>query len=215
MSLLKTALLTEPDSRFTLFYGNRDSQLDHLPRGAGAAQEPFHGPAASPSFPCRRGRGVSTCSTACSTAPNATRSSSHLVDPAEVAAFFICGPGPMMDAAEEALLARGRRHGQDPSRALHRRPPARRRSQAQMQALSQEAAGPDHAGHPRRPQAPGRRSTPRPATSSTAPAPPACPRPSPARPESARPAGRGWSRARSRWRRATASPTRRWRRAMS
>ena len=26
MSLLKTALLTEPDSRFTLFYGNRDSQ---------------------------------------------------------------------------------------------------------------------------------------------------------------------------------------------
>ena len=25
MSLLKTALLTEPDSRFTLFYGNRDS----------------------------------------------------------------------------------------------------------------------------------------------------------------------------------------------
>jgi ring-1,2-phenylacetyl-CoA epoxidase subunit PaaE len=26
ISLLKTALLTEPDSRFTLFYGNRDSQ---------------------------------------------------------------------------------------------------------------------------------------------------------------------------------------------
>jgi len=26
LSLLKTALLTEPDSKFTLFYGNRDSQ---------------------------------------------------------------------------------------------------------------------------------------------------------------------------------------------
>ena len=30
-----------------------------------------------------------------------------LVDPAEVAAFFICGPGPMMDAAEEALRSVG------------------------------------------------------------------------------------------------------------
>ena len=45
-----------------------------------------------------------------------------LVDPADVAAFFICGPGPMMDAAEEALKARGVAAGQDPSRALHRRP---------------------------------------------------------------------------------------------
>ena len=45
-----------------------------------------------------------------------------LVDPADVAAFFICGPGPMMDAAEEALLAQRRGEGADPSRALHRRP---------------------------------------------------------------------------------------------
>ena len=58
MSLLKTALLTEPESRFTLFYGNRDSRLDHLPRGAGRLEKSFHGPAASPSFPCRRSRGV-------------------------------------------------------------------------------------------------------------------------------------------------------------
>ena len=33
-------------------------QLDHLPGSAGAAQKSFHGSAASPSFPCRRGRGV-------------------------------------------------------------------------------------------------------------------------------------------------------------
>ena len=30
-----------------------------------------------------------------------------LVMPEEVASFFICGPGPMMDAAEESLLAHG------------------------------------------------------------------------------------------------------------
>ena len=29
-----------------------------------------------------------------------------LIEPEEVSAFFICGPGPMMDAAEEALQAR-------------------------------------------------------------------------------------------------------------
>src|SRR5690606_16755464 len=39
---------------------------------------------------------------------------SSLVDPAHVDAFFICGPGPMMDAAEEALQARN----VEPSRIL-------------------------------------------------------------------------------------------------
>jgi ring-1,2-phenylacetyl-CoA epoxidase subunit PaaE len=33
-----------------------------------------------------------------------------LVDPAEITAFFICGPGPMMDAAEEALQSVGVPH---------------------------------------------------------------------------------------------------------
>jgi ring-1,2-phenylacetyl-CoA epoxidase subunit PaaE len=32
---------------------------------------------------------------------------SSLIDAAKVDAFFICGPGPMMDAIEEALVARG------------------------------------------------------------------------------------------------------------
>jgi ring-1,2-phenylacetyl-CoA epoxidase subunit PaaE len=30
-----------------------------------------------------------------------------LIEPEEISAFFICGPGPMMDAAEEALTAVG------------------------------------------------------------------------------------------------------------
>ena len=74
-------------------------------------------------------------------------------DPAEVDGFFICGPGPMMDAAEGALLDRNvpkepihlERFTADrpaePSRELRscRRRPRRQRS-----------------GHARRPQAPRR-----------------------------------------------------------
>ena len=47
----------------------------------------------------------------------------HLVDdPTAVDGWFICGPGPMMDAAEAALLDRGVAQGSHPYRALHRRP---------------------------------------------------------------------------------------------
>jgi ring-1,2-phenylacetyl-CoA epoxidase subunit PaaE len=64
----------------------------------------------------------------------------HLIDPADIAAFFICGPGPMMDAADEALLERG-----VPSERIHLerftadRPPEA--LQAQLDALSREAQG--------------------------------------------------------------------------
>ena len=63
-----------------------------------------------------------------------------LIEPAEVTAFFICGPGPMMDAAEEALLARGiakelihleRFTADRPAEAL----------QAQLAELSRDVAG--------------------------------------------------------------------------
>src|SRR5690606_3984811 len=63
-----------------------------------------------------------------------------LVDPADAAAFFICGPGPMMDAAEQALLAKGveaaRIHLE---RFTADRPPEA--LQAQLAELSRDAAG--------------------------------------------------------------------------
>jgi ring-1,2-phenylacetyl-CoA epoxidase subunit PaaE len=139
MSLLKTALFTEPGSRFTLLYGNRDSNsiifleslaglknrfMDRLQVHHFLAEE-------DEEFALFNGlldRGK--CDEILAT----------LVDPAEAAAFFICGPGPMMDAAEAALQARGvgrdrihleRFTADRPSAALA----------AQMQALTQEAAG--------------------------------------------------------------------------
>ena len=63
-----------------------------------------------------------------------------LVEPAEVASFFICGPGPMMDAAEEALLA----GGVDRRRIHIERFTADRPAEAlaaQLQEMSQGAQG--------------------------------------------------------------------------
>ena len=107
MSLIRTALSTEPRSRFTLFYGNRDSnsiifleQLAALKDRYLDRFELFH-------FLSDEEGDVdllngmldrSTCDEAIK---------AFVSDPGEVDAWFICGPGPMMDAAEAALVERG------------------------------------------------------------------------------------------------------------
>jgi ring-1,2-phenylacetyl-CoA epoxidase subunit PaaE len=139
ISLLKTALTTEPESRFTLLYGNRDSQsvifLEELARlkNRFMARLEIHHFLAEESEDIELFNGMldrAKCEEVLT----------HLVDPAEPAAFFICGPGPMMDAAEEALAAhnvtRDRIHlerftADRPSAAL----------EAQMQVLQSKAQG--------------------------------------------------------------------------
>jgi ring-1,2-phenylacetyl-CoA epoxidase subunit PaaE len=139
MSLLKTALLTEPDSRFTLFYGNRDSQsviflealaklknrfMDRLEVHHFLAEEAgeielFNGM-------LDRGKcgEILTC----------------LIDPDEVASFFICGPGPMMDAAEASLCDSGiERSKIHLERFTADRPPEA--LQAQLEEMSRGAEG--------------------------------------------------------------------------
>jgi ring-1,2-phenylacetyl-CoA epoxidase subunit PaaE len=106
LSLLKTALTVEPKSRFTLLYGNRSSQtimfleelaglknrymdrleVYHFLEDEADEIELFNGRLDSAKF---------------------AEVLQTLVDPAHADAFFICGPGPMMDAAEQALLAAG------------------------------------------------------------------------------------------------------------
>ena len=139
MSLLKTALIEEPRSRFTLFYGNRDSQsvifLDELARLKNRFMDRLevHHFLAEEAEDIDLFNGMldrSKCEEVLD----------HLLNPAEVAAFFICGPGPMMDAAEEALRARG-----VPASRIHLerftadRPPEA--LQAQLDALSKDAQG--------------------------------------------------------------------------
>jgi ring-1,2-phenylacetyl-CoA epoxidase subunit PaaE len=139
MSLLKTALLTETESRFTLFYGNRDSSSVIFLEALAGLKNRFmerlevHHFLAEEEEEFELFNGMldrSKCDEILAT----------LIDPAEVAAFFICGPGPMMDAAEAALEACGvpREHvhlerftAGRPSAALA----------AQMEALTKDAAG--------------------------------------------------------------------------
>ena len=106
ISIVKTALRENSHCRFTLLYGNRDSasimfleelaalknryidrlEVYHFLENEAEEVELFNG---------RLDR--AKCDEVLST----------LVDVSDTDAFFICGPGPMMDAAEAALLARG------------------------------------------------------------------------------------------------------------
>jgi ring-1,2-phenylacetyl-CoA epoxidase subunit PaaE len=139
MSLLKTALLAEPGSRFTLFYGNRDSSSIIFLEALAQLKNRFMERLQVHHFLAEEAEEFDLFNGMLDRA-KCDEILETLVDPADVAAFFICGPGPMMDAAEEALKARGiasdkihleRFTAGRPSAAL----------EAQMQALTREAAG--------------------------------------------------------------------------
>ena len=139
MSLLRTALIDEPRSRFTLVYGNRDSQsvifLEELAR----LKNRFMGRLEVHHFLAEEMEDIELFNGMLDRA-KCDEVLTHLIEPGDAAAYFICGPGPMMDAAEAALLARGvgrdrihleRFTADRPAEAL----------QAQLQAMSKEARG--------------------------------------------------------------------------
>jgi ring-1,2-phenylacetyl-CoA epoxidase subunit PaaE len=139
MSLLKTALLSEPESRFTLFYGNRDSQSVIFLEELAALKNRFMDRLQIHHFLAEEAEDIELFNgmldrTKCDLILGS------LIEPEEIAAFFICGPGPMMDAAEEAL----KEVGVPPERILVERFTAGRPSAAlaaQMQQLQSQAAG--------------------------------------------------------------------------
>ncbi|MDQ3471996.1 MAG: phenylacetate-CoA oxygenase/reductase subunit PaaK [Pseudomonadota bacterium] len=107
MSLLRTALEEEPESRFTLLYGNRDSSsiifLEELAELKDRHMErlELHHFLAEEEGDVELFNGMldrARCDEAVE----------HLIgSPKEIDGWFICGPGPMMDAAEAALTDRG------------------------------------------------------------------------------------------------------------
>jgi len=139
MSLLKTALLSEPDSRFTLFYGNRDSGSVIFLEELAALKNRFMDRLQVHHFLAEEFEDIDLFNgmldrTKCDLILGS------LIEPEEIAAFFICGPGPMMGAAEEALVA----VGVPAERVLVERFTAGRPSAAlaaQMQELQSQAAG--------------------------------------------------------------------------
>ena len=106
LSLLKTALLTEPSSRFTLIYGNRDSSGILFLEELSALKNRFMGRLQVHHFLSREAEDVELFNGRLDRA-KCDEVLDGLVDPATVTQAFICGPGPMMDAAEGALLAAG------------------------------------------------------------------------------------------------------------
>jgi ring-1,2-phenylacetyl-CoA epoxidase subunit PaaE len=139
MSLLKTCLIEEPRSRFTLFYGNRDSQsvifLEELAR----LKNRFMDRLQVHHFLAEEAEDIELFNGMLDR-PKCDSVLEHLIDPAEIAAFFICGPGPMMEAAEEALLARGvERDRIHIERFTADRPPEA--IAAELEAMSRDARG--------------------------------------------------------------------------
>jgi ring-1,2-phenylacetyl-CoA epoxidase subunit PaaE len=140
MSLIKTALASEPGSRFTLFFGNRDANSIIFLEALAALKNRYLGRFELYHFLSDEEGDVDlfngmldreTCDEAIE----------HLIDDvAAIDAWFICGPGPMMDAAEAALTDRGvakdRIHIE---RFLAGRPSAA--LAAQMAQLQEKAAG--------------------------------------------------------------------------
>ncbi len=107
LSLLKTALIEEPDSRFTLFYGNRQSggimfleELAALKNRYMDRLSVFHflEDELDTEAPLLNGR---------LDRERLGELLGGLIDPATLDAAFICGPAPMMDAAEAALSEAG------------------------------------------------------------------------------------------------------------
>jgi ring-1,2-phenylacetyl-CoA epoxidase subunit PaaE len=109
ISLLKTALTAEPESRFTLFYGNRDSASVIFLEELAKLKNRFMGRLQVHHFLAEEAEDIDLFNGMLDRA-KCELILGTLVDPAEVTAFFICGPGPMMDAAEEALQAVGIPH---------------------------------------------------------------------------------------------------------
>ena len=140
LSLIRTALSVEPESRFTLFYGNRDAASVIFLDALADLKDRYLGRLELYHFLSDEDGDVELFNgmldrATCDAAIEA------LVDaPLDVAAWFICGPGPMMDAAEAALVDRGVAHDRiHIERFTAGRPSAA--VAARQAALQQDAAG--------------------------------------------------------------------------
>ncbi len=106
LSLLRTALAVEPSSRFTLFYGNRTGeQILFLEELAGLKNR-FMGRLELFNFLSMEEEDIELFNGRLDRA-KCEQILSTVIDPSGVERFFVCGPEGMMEAAEQALLARG------------------------------------------------------------------------------------------------------------
>lgn len=106
LSLMKTALQTEPASRFVLFYGNRNTQSIMFLEEIAALKNNYLDRLLVHHFLEDEEGDFELLNGRLDQAKLADVLGA-LIDPATFDAAFVCGPGPMMDAVEGALQVAG------------------------------------------------------------------------------------------------------------
>jgi len=104
MSLVKTLLREEPNSRFTLFYGNRDSSSVIFLETLAGLKDKYLGRLEIYHFLDAEDQDIELFNGMLNRERLDAAIAALVPDGASVDGWFICGPGPMMDAAEAALL---------------------------------------------------------------------------------------------------------------
>jgi ring-1,2-phenylacetyl-CoA epoxidase subunit PaaE len=107
MSLIKTTLRYEPNSRFTLLYGNRDSSSVIFLETLAGLKDRYLGRLELYHFLDAEEQDIELFNGMLDRKRCEEAIALLVPDAAEVDGWFICGPGPMMDAAEGALVDRG------------------------------------------------------------------------------------------------------------
>src|SRR5207302_3563208 len=106
ISLVKTLLHEEPRSRFTLLYGSRDSSSVIFLEALAGLKDKHLGRFEMYHFLDAEEQDIELFNGMLSRERLEEAISGLIPDAAEVDGWFICGPGPMMDAAEGALFDR-------------------------------------------------------------------------------------------------------------
>ena len=106
ISLIRTALAVEPHSHFTLFYGNRDAGSIIFLEALADLKDRYMGRFELYHFLSDEAGEVELFNGMLDRATCDAAIEALVGEPQGVDAWFICGPGPMMDAAEAALVER-------------------------------------------------------------------------------------------------------------
>src|SRR3954454_8832649 len=106
MSLLRSTLKYEPESCFTLLYGNRDSSSVIFLEALAALKDKYLDRLEIYHFLDAEEQDIELFNGMLDRTRLEEAIPALVPDAAEVDGWFICGPGPMMDAAEGALLDR-------------------------------------------------------------------------------------------------------------
>jgi ring-1,2-phenylacetyl-CoA epoxidase subunit PaaE len=104
MSLIRSALKYEPESRFTLLYGNRDSSSVIFLEALAALKDKYLNRFEIYHFLDAEEQDIELFNGMLDRARLEEAIPALVPDAADIDAWFICGPGPMMDAAEGVLL---------------------------------------------------------------------------------------------------------------